>query len=281
MKKFCVILVAVALVVLMISCSEQEASEPLLKSDDATKHTIPYPSGYITNVSGASSYQNMADHFESPYFQHPDFYNMKSTDTITILSNFKTYQQTTEYHSGPAAALMVAYHFGKTDDDELSIGEIMQTHFDLNGNNVVEPSIANERGEWGTSTDRMIRYFDYLGWETTSSLTEGKLDGGATFDKTGDFRDFVIANLKDNTPILVEWCDWSGHWQAIIGYDTMGTDFVSDDVIIFADPYDTSDHFQDGYYIANSERFFYMWNDHNILPESQSIQQWIVAKPSA
>lgn len=34
----------------------------------------------------------------------------------------------------------------------------------------------------------------------------------------------MVDNLKDNTPILVENVEWGGHWRAIIGYDTMGTD---------------------------------------------------------
>ena len=100
------------------------------------------------------------------------------------------------------------------------------------------------------------------------------------FDDPTLFRDLVITNLKDNTPIMVEWIDWAGHWSNIIGYDTMGTDSFGDDVIILADPYDTSDHMQDGYHIVPAERFFYMWLDKKILPEDQDVQQWLIATPS-
>ena len=93
------------------------------------------------------------------------------------------------------------------------------------------------------------------------------------------FKDFVLENLNNNTPIMVEWIDWGGHWSNIIGYDTMGTESPADDVLILADPYDTSDHSQDGYKIYSGPRFFYMWLDSGMLPEDQSIQQWLVAKP--
>ena len=59
----------------------------------------------------------------------------------------------------------------------------------------------------------------------------------------------------------------------------MGTESPADDVLILADPYDTSDHSQDGYKIYPGPRFFYMWLDNGMLPEDQSIQQWLVAKP--
>jgi hypothetical protein len=242
-------------------------------------HVIPYPEGYDTESSGASSYQNIGDHEDSIYFAHPDFYNMESNETLTILKNFRTYQQTTEWSCGPASALMVLYHYGVEDWEELEIAEIMDAHKDLNGNNTEEPGVANERGEWGTSTDRMIQFFDYIEWEVQSSLTEGVLEGGLTFDDPLDFQNWAIENLKNNTPIMIEDCDWGGHWKVLIGYDTMGTEDFGDDVLIFADPYDTSDHLQDGYFIVPAERFFYMWYDDRVLPEDQSDQQWIIAKP--
>ncbi len=52
--------------------------------------------------------------------------------------------------------------------------------------------------------------------------------------------------LKEGTPVMVAWNDWGGHWQVVIGYDTMGTETTQDDVLIVADPYDTTDHNQDG-----------------------------------
>ena len=248
-------------------------------SAEKQERVIPYPGGYITKVSGASAYGGKANHASSPYFAHPDFYTMQSKGSLTILPRFKTYQQSREYSCGPAAALMVAWHFGKTDDHELGIADSMKTHQDLNGNNSQTPGLANERGEWGTSTDRMLRYFDHIGWKTQSSLDKDKADKTPHFATQEAFTLWLLDNLRNNTPVLVEWLDWGGHWQVVIGHDSMGTLDVADDILIMADPYDTSDHLQDGYYVVNAQRFFYMWKDDAILPESQSSQQWIVAKP--
>jgi hypothetical protein len=240
---------------------------------------IPYPRGYNTIAAGASSYRGNCNYKNSKYFIHPDIYTLRSNNTLTVLSKFRTYQQTTEVTCGPSSALMVLDHYGNTQWDELKIAGIMQTSKDLDGDNRENPGNANERGEWGTSTDRMVKFFQYIGWNVKSSLTEGKLANGKTFSEHAKFTDWLIKNLKNNTPVMVEWIDWLGHWQVIIGYDTLGTETLGDDVIIFADPYDTSDHLQDGYYLFNSERFYYMWADKNILPESQEYQQWIIAKP--
>jgi hypothetical protein len=264
MKKLKIFFIAVALLIcaFCVSCSQKAVTIP-------EKHTIPYPTGYDIYSSGASSFDSSGDHSDSPYFVHHDFYNMESTDTLTILTNYETYQQTTEYHCGPALAMTVLNHFGVTDTHELAIGEVMKTHQGADGG---EPT---EMTEMGTTVGGMVDFFNSLDWQVKSSLTDE-----SPFDEYGEgFTDWVISELKAGTPVLVEWSDWAGHWQAIIGYDTMGTEGFSDDILIMADPYDTSDHWQDGYYIVNAQRFFYMWYDYNYQPENQTDRQWVIAKP--
>ena len=275
MKRLMILVVTALTSLGMVACDKSESNHNSIR----VNNTIEYPIGYDTTSSGASSVANIGDHKDSPYFSQLDVYNLESSDTLTVLTNFETYQQTTEYTCGPAAALMVLNHFGETNYDELQISEMMKCHKDLNGNNLDEPGVANEQGEFGASTDRMVSFFEEIGWDVNSSLTEGKLDGGYTFYDEYKFKDFILNNLNENTPIMVEWIDWGGHWVNIIGYDTMGTDVPLDDVLILADPYDTSDHCQDGYYIYSAQRFFYMWLDKNILPQEQGVQQWLVAKP--
>ena len=274
MKRLMILVVTALTCLGIVACDKSESNHNSIK----VNNTIEYPYGYDTTSSGASSFANIGDHKDSPYFSQLDVYNLESYDTLTILSNFETYQQTTEYTCGPASALMVLNHFGETNYDELQISEMMKCHKDLNGNNLVEPGVANEQGEIGTSTDRMVSFFEEIGWEVDSSLVKAQEDG-YTFYDYNDFKDFVLENLNNNTPIMVEWIDWAGHWSNIIGYDTMGTESPADDVLILADPYDTSDHSQDGYKIYPGPRFFYMWLDSGMLPEDQSIQQWLVAKP--
>ena len=89
---------------------------------------------------------------------------------------------------------------------------------------------------------------------------------------------FVRETLTAGHPILVENIEWGGHWRVIIGYDDMKTENTLDDVLIMADPYDTSDHKQDGYTVNNAERFFSMWLDPH-MPEGQQEQAFIIAHP--
>ena len=69
----------------------------------------------------------------------------------------------------------------------------------------------------------------------------------------------------------------AGHWQVIIGIDTCGTDTPYDDVLIFADPYDVTDHRQDGYYTYPLGRFFGMWREGPCAQKSEPYQQPFVA----
>ncbi len=259
---------------LLASC----ADVPTVKAATPKENQIAYPQEYDTTISGASSYNHSGDHADSPYFAHPDVYNLENTENLTVLNRFKTYQQTTEYSCGNAAALMVLTHYGVTDQKELDIAKVMISHCDIDGDNTEEPGVANEEGEYGTSTTGMVQLFKELDWNVSSSL-DATSEDGSSFTDTAEFTKWIISNLKDNTPVMVEWIDWAGHWQTVIGYDTMGTESFGDDVLIMADSYDTSDHLQDGYYIVPAERFYYMWFDSHILPKDQKLQQWIIATP--
>lgn len=50
----------------------------------------------LNEEDGSDSVEREGDHVDSPYFNHLDFYNMDSTDTLTILPHFKTIQQSSE-----------------------------------------------------------------------------------------------------------------------------------------------------------------------------------------
>lgn len=209
--------------------------------------TIPFPPGI--ELGGAAAYLGTVDHPDSPYHKHPDFYTMRNSDSLSILRRFKTYQQTTEETCGPAALVMAAYHQGVCLN-ELEVA-----------------AAAGTTPELGTSTEQMVNYLQATGWQVRSSLTEPEV---------GSLK-FLERQIKKGNPVMVEWVDWAGHWQVVIGYDNMGTKSdPSDDVLIVADPYDTSDHLQDGYGIVQADRFQYMWFDHNLLPENQRERQWII-----
>ena len=209
------------------------------------------------DVEGAQAAPAEINHSKSIYFTSPNFYKMKSNSTLTILNHYPSYQQSTEYTCGPAAALTVLRYFGNNDFNEKDLEREMKT----------------QGYPIGTSLSNMVTFFESIGWNVSSSLDI------RSFENYEAFQDFVVGNLKLGHPIMVENVEWGGHWRVIIGYDSMNTDSSLDDVLIFVDPYDTSDHSQDGYAIGNGERFFAMWFDHSMLPESEREQPWIIAFP--
>ena len=127
---------------------------------------------------------------------------MKSNDHLTMISHYRTYQQSRENTCAPGAVLTVLYHNGITNLTEMDLAKGMNTQ--------LYPI--------GTNKKDMVNYLKTLDLDVQSSLD------GKTFDTYESFQAFVVDNLKDNTPILVENVEWGGHWRAIIGYDTMGTD---------------------------------------------------------
>ena len=72
-------------------------------------------------------------------------------------------------------------------------------------------------------------------------------------------RDLILNSLKDNKPVIIGDDEWGGHWRVIIGYDDMGDDDDLNDVLILAEPYDITDHNQDGYCVISFARFYYNW----------------------
>ena len=56
--------------------------------------------------------------------------------------------------------------------------------------------------------------------------------------------EYLIESIDRGAPVLVEWIDWYGHWQTIIGIDTCETESLFDDVLIMADSLDIKVHRQ-------------------------------------
>lgn len=210
---------------------------------------------FMTGCSSTAEVKSY-DHLNSPYYRHPDFYQMESTETLTILTGFSTYQQTTEYTCGPASMLMVLNWYGDYTMTEMEIAEAV-----------------GSRELIGTVAEDISEFFRVKGWTVEDR-------SGKELLTDEEFPAFVLGSLKQGTPIIVDWVEWGGHYVVIIGYDTMGTAEMTDDVLILADPYDTGDHLQDGYYIFPAEMFFYMWKEgygHD-GKEAQS-QLYVIAHP--
>ena len=234
------------------------------ENTDHGNYTDEMKIGYACDLSeadGADSVERVGDHRDSPYFSRLDFYNMESSDTLTILTHFKTQQQTSEWSCGVTSALMVLNWYGR-------LGSHTEETLAAYRSNGMEPG--------ATSMSQLVEIFEGVGgFDLYSRLDCG--DGEAyeifTFD-------YIWDTLAAGTPILVGWNDWGGHWQVIIGYDTMGTETTQDDIIIVADPYDTTDHNQDGYGVYGAERFLYNFTFYNFFDEGEPNDMcFLVAKP--
>jgi len=225
-------------------------------------HFIPVKQECLNSgIGGAKQFQTKKDILDSEYFKNLDIYNMESTKTRSIISHFKTYQQTSEYSAYCAVMIMVANYFNKTipserqcmidfgvddiadrKDEEVGVdGEFMK-HF------MVDSSIDYLKNKLGLkiSTNDKEKYPD--------------TDGYPFEDDYMPFSKWVQETIKKGDIIITPCVDWSNSVLIIIGVDTMGTeDYSGDDVLIVADPYDTTDHIQDGYNIWGLERFYAMW----------------------
>lgn len=224
-------------------------------------HAIEYPSTLTTTNDelGADAFGNMLDHPESNYYVMNDYYNMKSNENLHIISQFKTYQQTTEYTCGCAAAVMTLDHFGENSYDEMQIGELVEVH----------PTM-------GTSVEGLRDFFMNIGYEV-----DYHADTDYRFDTIESCEQYFLQQIDAGIPIMVNWVDWYGHWQVVIGLDTCGTESPYDDVLILADSYDVTDHYQDGYYIYPFGRFFSMWREGPCAEKDVPYEQpFVVAYPA-
>jgi len=208
---------------------------------------------------GANEVERDGDHIDSPYFAQIDFYNEKPTETLSILPKFKTIQQTSWWSCGVSSVEMVlAYYDCLGEWNEESLANLREDHSDLHD---------------GTCLDQIIDILQgscNLTLETSYDHLDEEIDGA-----------WIKEQIENGYPIIVGWIDWAGHWQVIIGYDDMGTeDYYGDDVIIVADPFDTTDHNQDGYGIYGMERFLFNFDFYNFFPEDHIHSQcFVVVKP--
>lgn len=141
----------------------------------------------------------------------------------------QAFQQTTDYTCGPAALLTLIRYYGQ-DGDEMQIARQVKSN-----------------AEKGTHPANIAAWLRERGFD-------------ANFHENGSL-EMLRENLQKGRPTLVEWIDWGGHWVLVIGYDTIGTETLDDDVILFADPADCCDGCIDGITYFNAQRFDSMWFD--------------------
>lgn len=199
----------------------------------------------------------------SKYYSNINYYNLKSEDLVNgvLLSHFPTFQQETEYTCAPACVKMVLAYYGDTSFSESDL----------------ERECKTRPFPYGTMLKPVNDFFVRQGYETFTSIYSKKDNDGLTFSVYEEFRDFVVENLKNGYPIIVENVDYGGHYKVIIGIDILNDD-IQQDILIFADPYDSYDGLRDGYNYFPAERFFYMWFDDHCIESEYRLQAFIVVK---
>jgi hypothetical protein len=107
----------------------------------------------------------------------------------------------------------------------------------------------------GTAQDttylrHLITVFDAVGGFNRASTYD--------FAQREDIPESIFPDyLRKGIPVIIGTNEWEGHWQVVIGYDTMGTETTEDDVLILADPYDHTDHKTDGYSVCSFHKLYY------------------------
>ena len=212
----------------------------------------------LSPEDGADSVERLGDHADSPYFAHPDYYHMQSSDTLTILTGFQTMQQTSEWACGVTSTLMVLNWYDRLGDwNEESLAALRHS---LEGTGLA--------GYPGTTLRQAMDIFDGVGGFTYTTNLDYE-------DPSSEvWMDTIQGWLAEGKPVMVCWNDWGGHWQVIIGYDTMGTETQQDDVFI--------DHCQDGYGVLMAERFLYNFSMYGAFPEEEGGSDFLflVASPA-
>ena len=209
--------------------------------------------------NSAAIYNGTANIKNSPYYPIINFYSSKVTPTLQILPHFQTYQQSIGYSCGDAATFMALRY--------LNITNI--TEYDL----FIKAKTAPGKG---TGTVELANAIIQL----TNGAVDVEYQNGNDDISIEKFQEMVkeCTNDKNKCVLLLENVEWGGHWMTLIGYDDMGTSYTGDDVLIFADPFDTVDHNQDGYVICAFERYYDMWFDDHILDEGHRYRQYVKIK---
>mgnify|MGYP003313722356 CR=1 FL=1 len=200
-------------------------------------------------------------HLDTPYYTYVDYYNLESNGSLLMIPHFETYQQRLSYTCGACSAWMVLNY----------LDPVM-------GKTYNEGKVATECGSTGegrgTSALQIANFFIAKDYEVEYSCSHEKV-----FTIYDEFVSFVKEHLQNQEPIMVDWATGSGHWTTIIGFDDMGNDQASDDVLIFADSSDSYDHFYDGYTITPARRFFSMWRETTPWDGEQIyLQQYVIVK---
>ena len=210
------------------------------------------------------------------YTVNNDYYNMTSTQERIIFPKFKSYQQTMQDSSGLACLLMILNYMGQDIQNTFTELELVKKYEALNNTTVYGK---------GTTEEGLVNLVNNLGLGYTATNTVFKFSGTSDSTRYNDTKIFFQNAIKEGKFILVRYQSPVGHgWKIVAGYDTLGNvqntytneylDHFGDDVIIFAEPYDGADHYQDGFTTERAQDFFVWWKDLSINGKVTTDSSW-------
>ena len=220
---------------------------------------------------------------KSDYYTINDFYNMSTTEERVVIPEFSPYQQTMADSSGLACLVMILNYMGKDVSDEYSELSLMKKYEEVNNTSVVGK---------GTSAKGLVNLVNSLNAGCTAENTSLKLsDKDSKTMKQATTKQFLMNNLKEGKFVLVRYESPVGFgWKVVIGYDSQGTvqntltkkflDAFGDDVIIFGEPYDGADHYQDGYATERAIDFLVWWKQKSLTGKLSNKYDYVVIDPN-
>lgn len=192
------------------------------------------------------------NHLDTIYYAFPDYFNMQSTSTRSILSGYRAFQQTMASSCGICSALSVLNYYG---EDIKTMDEVwlVDKYESLNGTTVKGSGIGS------TGLNKLVTSLGYTADAGSYSKSSYVDRNSMCYPTYESFLTWVQGNLSKGTPLPISCRMIGGHWEVIIGIDTMGTDYIYDDVLVLADSHDTWDHYQDGYNTLPATMFYGQW----------------------
>lgn len=234
------------------------------------RHLILNPDGTFGGTRNAELYGQAApagdalDVLHSTYYKFIDYYNMKSTDTRTIISGYKAFQQTMASSCGISSILSVLHYYG--EDTSIYDEVFLVENYERINNAIIRGS-----GVGATGLKKLLAFLGYEAQGGSFSRDKYTDISSRLFPRYNDFIEWAVGHLKEDTPIPVSWRPHGGHWVVIIGIDTMGTDNIYDDVIVFADSSDGWDHYRDGYVTMPAMLFYRQWYNGSMKYNQQHV----------
>ena len=204
----------------------------------------------ISNLTASSVVAPGENHENSPYYKNVDPYKPTSNTLKTLKNKFGTTQQSALHTDGPASLLMSLNYFENQKD---------LTEFDLAAYKGKDKQLARSTVKDMTA---MIDGVNKSGLEKWSYYTTNDMNAGKKLNGKEVSYDTIIPYcVENNIPLMVMMHEFGGLWQVVVGYDDMGTELSQDDIIILADPRDTTDHNQNGYKTCSYEWLVYDWGN--------------------